>query len=191
MSPTTKTQWDGSDSPLRPVSLNPSHFRIGRWWLLGEGLLLVGLGLWGLYSAATHPHMGPTGAPVLWLALSPAHSDVLLGFGLFAAVATVWRRPTVIITGIGAVGFTLLFTIGTVAAVASTPGPLGFDLRDSALHVVLLAFNLALLIWLIPNALEGPGWVRRRARAQRPGRQVRPQEHRQAQPPNGREGGQK
>jgi hypothetical protein len=165
MAPTTKSPFEGSDSPLRPVSLNPSHFRTGRWWLLGEGLLLVTLGIWGFGSAAAQPHVGAAGAPVGWLALTRAHSVVLLGFGLCAMVATIRRRPTVIVTGVGVVAFLLLFTIGTAAAARHTPWVLGFDLRDSVLHAALLAFNLALLIWLVPDALEGPAWVQRQGRA--------------------------
>jgi hypothetical protein len=166
MSPTTKSAFEGADSPLRPVSLDPSHFRSGRWFLLAEGVVLVAVGAGGLIAAARHPGAGRAGAPLLGLALTPTHSAVLLGFGVIAVCATIRRRPTVIVTGVGVVAFLLLFTIGTVAAVRSAPGPLGFDLRDSVLHAVLLVFNLALLMWLVVNALEGPAWVRRRRRQQ-------------------------
>jgi hypothetical protein len=164
MSPRTKSPFDGSDSPLRPISLNPSHYRSGRWFLLAEGGLLVVLGVWGLAAALAYPDAGPTGAPVLWLALNPAHSGLLLGFGVLAVFATIRRRPTVIITGVGAVAFTLLFMIGTVAAARSAPWLLGFDPGDSVLHGLLLVFNLALLMWLVPDALEGPAWIRRHRR---------------------------
>ena len=174
MSPTTKSPYDGSDAPLRPVSLNPAHYRSGRWFLLAEGLVLLILGGYGLIAAAMHPVAGPTGVPVLGvLHLAPAHSGVLLGYGILAVLATIRRRPTVIITGVGTVGFLLLFTIGTAAAARVRPGPLGFDLGDSVLHGVLLAANLALLMWLLPDALEGPAWVRRR-RAQRRDRTQKP-----------------
>jgi hypothetical protein len=83
-----------------------------------------------------------------------------------AVLATVRRRPTVIVTGAATLGLMLLFTIGVTAATAGpTPGPLGLDLRDAVLHAVLLMANLALLIWLLPDALGDPSWVVRRRRA--------------------------
>jgi hypothetical protein len=184
MSPTTKSPFDGSDSPLRPVSLNPSHYRSGRWFLLAEGGLLLVLGGGGVTSALAHPDADPAGAPVLWLALTPTHSGLLLGFGVLAVCAVARRRHTVIITGFGAVLFLLLFTIGTGAAARHAPWVLGFDLRDSVLHAVLLVFNLALLMWLIPDALEGPAWVRRR---RGPSRRRRRQDCAQGDPQGSRQ----
>jgi hypothetical protein len=167
MSPRTKSPFEGADPALRPVSQNPAHYRSGRWWLLGEGVLLVLLGCWGLASNAAHPHAGPAGAPVaVVLSLTAAHSGLLLGGGIVAVLATVRRRPTVIVTGAATLGLMLLFTIGVTAATAGpTPGPLGLDLRDAVLHAVLLMANLALLIWLLPDALGDPAWVVRRRRA--------------------------
>ncbi|MDQ2884440.1 MAG: hypothetical protein M3Y48_25730 [Actinomycetota bacterium] len=57
--------------------------------LLIEDAVLAALGVWGLIAAAVHPGAGPAGAPVLVLALTPAHSGVLLGFGVLAALAAV------------------------------------------------------------------------------------------------------
>lgn len=57
--------------------------------------------------------------------------------------------------------FFLLFAIGTVASARSAPGPLGFDPADSVLHVIFMALNLAVLMWLGAETLEGPRWVRR------------------------------
>lgn len=187
MSPETKSPYDGSGSPLRPVSLNLPHYRSGRWWLLGEGIVLVGLGVWGWVAAETHPHAGPAGAPVLMLHLAPLHSGVLLGYGILAIAAVLHRRSTVVVTGLGVVGLVLLFTIGTAAAARSRPGPFGFDLRDSVLHGVLLGLDLALLIWLLPDALEGPEWVRRRPRRQPP--LDRDQSRDRADPARGQNGG--
>jgi hypothetical protein len=138
--------------------------------LLAEAVLVAALGVWGLLAGVFHPardinaagaamHVGLRAAP------APAHCWLLIGFGALAALATPRRRTTLIMTGVGVVGFLLLFTIGTVAAVRSTPGLLGFDASESVLHAVLMAINLALLLWLFVNALEGPAWVRRRRSA--------------------------
>jgi len=168
MSPTTRSPYDSSDVPLRPVSDNPAHYRSGRWLLLAEGILLMILGGYGLIAAGMHPHAWqPTGVAVLVLHLAPVHSGVLLGYGVFGVAATVHRRSTVIVTGLGVVGFLLLFTIGVTAAARARPGPWGFDLGDSVLHGALLIVDLALLIWLLPDAMEGPSWIRRRIRCYR------------------------
>ena len=166
MSPTTKSPAPAITPQLRRISLNPSHFRVGRWFLLAEGILLVGLGTAGLDSVAMSPSVGPTGAALLGLALTPAHCAVLTGLGVAAVSASLHRRAAVVVTATSTVAFVLLFAIGSVASARATPGLFGFDPRDSALHAVLLAYNLALLMWLIPDALEGPAWIRRRKRPQ-------------------------
>ncbi len=162
MSPTTKSPFWGKESALEPVSRSPSHFRTGRVVLLIEGAVLAILGVWGLIAASVQPTADPAGASVLVLALTPAHSGILLGFGVLAVLSAWWRRSALIITGTLTVAFFLLFAIGTVASARSAPGPLGFDPADSVLHVIFMALNLALLMWLAAETLEGPRWVRRR-----------------------------
>jgi hypothetical protein len=161
MSPTTKSPFWGKESALRPVSRSPWHFRTGRVVLLAEGAVLTALGVWGLIAAVVYPGADPAGAPVLVLALTPVHSGVLLGFGVLAALAARRRRSALLVTGAEAVGFMLLFLFCTVASARSDPGPLGFDPGDSVLHGIFMAVNLALLMWLAAESLEGPRWVRR------------------------------
>jgi hypothetical protein len=168
MSPLTEGPFGRLTSGLRQISRNPSHFHTGRWFLLAEGVLLIALGVVGFVSAATHPAAGPAGAPELMLALTPAHSAVFLGFGLLAVLGTLQRHAAIIVTTVGAVMFLGLVFVGAVAAVHHAPGPLGFEPRDIVVHAALAAVNFAILYWLIPDALEGPDWVRRR-----PGRQAR------------------
>ncbi len=178
MSPRTKSPIPGST--LRPVSRSRSQFRTGRVVLLIEGAVMAALGVWGLIAAEVHPGAGPAGAPVLVLALTPAHSGVLLGFGVLAVLSAWRRRSALIVTGVEAVAFLLLFAIGTVASARSAPGPLGFDPADSVLHIIFMALNLALLMWLAAETLEGPRWVRRRtapARTDPPPPRDRPREH--------------
>jgi hypothetical protein len=172
MSPLTEGPFGRLTAGLRQVSRNPSHFHAGRWFLLAEGVLLIALGVAGFISAATHPAAGPAGAPVLMLALTPAHSAVFVGFGVLAALGTLQRHAAIIITAIGAVMFLGLVFVGAVAAVHHAPGPMGFEPRDIVLHGVLAAVNFAVLYWLIPDALEGPDWVRLR-RGRRAGQGTR------------------
>ena len=146
---------------MRLVSRNPGHFRNGRWFLLAEGLVLIGLGICGFVSAAMHPDAPPTGAPVLVLALTPWHSAILLGFGALTLAGTLHRRLAIAVSAAAAVVFMLLVIAGAVAAAHHAPGPLGFEARDIVLHGVLAASNFAVLYWLIPDVLEGPDWVKR------------------------------
>lgn len=162
MSPVTQGPMGRSTSGLRLVSRNPSHFRNGRWFLLAEGALLIGLGSAGFVSAATHPHAPPTGAPVLGLALTPWHSVVLFGSGVLAVFGVLQRRVAITVTALSAVTFLALVIIGAVLSAHHAPGPLGFEPRDIVLHSVLAVATLAVLYWLIPDVLEGPDWVSRR-----------------------------
>ena len=172
MSPASGGAVPDATSVLRRVSLNPAHYRSGRWLLLAEGLLVGVLGSAGLVSAGLHSGPGPAGVPVLGLTLTPAQSGLLLGFALLAVLAAGYRRAAVIITGVGAAAFLLLLLIGGVASAYDRPGPFGFTLHGIFLHGSLVAINLALLIWLIPDRLEGPEWVKLR----------RPQDYAQERP---------
>ncbi|HWF68727.1 MAG TPA: DUF4383 domain-containing protein [Mycobacterium sp.] len=162
MSPVTQGPIGRSTSGLRLVSRNPSHFRNGRWFLLAEGALLIGLGSAGFILAATHPHAAPAGAPILGLALTPWHSALLFGFGVLAVFGVLQRRAAIAVTALSAVAFVALVIIGAVFSAHHAPGPLGFEPRDIVLHGVLAVVNFAVLYWLIPDVLEGPGWVSRR-----------------------------
>ena len=150
----------GATSGLRRISLNPAHFRSGRWLLLAEGLLVGALGGAGLVSAGVHTGAGRAGVPVLGLTLTPAQSGLLLGFAVLAVLAAGHRRAALIITGVAAAAFLVLMLIGGVAAAYDTPGPFGFTPRGILLHGPLAAVNLALLMWLVPDTMEGPTWVK-------------------------------
>jgi hypothetical protein len=81
---------------------------------------------------------------------------------LLAILSTLRRRTSVTLTALATVMFFVMVIIGSVAAAHATPGPLGFDPRDIVLHAVIAAVNLALLMWLIPDLVEGPAWTPRR-----------------------------
>lgn len=164
MAPLTRGPVGRLTSGLRLTSRNAPHFRTGRPFLFVEGAALAALGAWGFISAATHPHAGPTGAPVSMLALTPWHSAVLVVIGVLAMLGVLQRHAAVVVTAVSAVVFLLLVFLGAVAAAHHAPGPLGFDNGDIVLHGVLAATNIGLLYWLIPDVLEGPDWVRRRHR---------------------------
>jgi hypothetical protein len=155
--------------------MDPRRFHSGRWFLLAEGLLVSAFGIAGLVSAMLHPHAGPTGAPVLGLASAPAHSGMLLAFGVVAIAAVGNRRAAVTVTALSAVAYTMLLFVSSVATARTMPTPLGFHAADILLHGVLAVVNLALLMWLIPDELGDEAWVPRRRRGRgRDGRQSRP-----------------
>lgn len=167
MSPVTRSRYGRLTSDLRQVSRNPGHFRVGRWYLTAEGVLLVALGVAGFASDAMNPDAAPVGASVLLLQLTPWHSAVLCGFGVLAILGSMQRRAAITVTTLGAVGFAVLVIVGAVASAHHAPGPLGFEPRDIVLHGALAALNFAVLYWLIPDVLEGPDWIVRPGLLQR------------------------
>jgi hypothetical protein len=138
---------------------------------LAQGVAVSAFGIAGLVSASLHPHAGPTGAPVLGLALTSAHSATLLAFGLAAVSAVGNRRAAVTVAAVSAVAYTMLLFFGSVATARTKPTPLGFHAADIVLHGVLAVVNLALLMWLIPDELGDEAWVPRRRRGGRDRRQ--------------------
>lgn len=162
--PVTAGPVPGATSGLRRVPMDPGRFHSGRWFLLAEGLLVSAFGVAGLVSAALHPPAGPTGAPVLGLASTPAQSAVLLGLGVAASAAAVRRRAAITVTAVSAVAYTLLLFFSSVATARARPTPFGFHAADIVLHGVLAAVNFALLMWFIPDELGDEVWAPRRRR---------------------------
>ena len=162
--PVTAGHVPGVTSGLRRIPMDPGRFHSGRWFLLAEGALVSAFGIAGLISAALHPHAGPTGAPVLGLAMTPAHSAMLLAFGGVAIAATVKRRAAIAVTALSAIAYFMLLFIGSVATARARPTPFGFHAADIVLHGVLGIVNLALLMWFIPDELGDEAWGPRRGR---------------------------
>ena len=162
--PVTAGHIPGLTSGLRRVPMDPRRFHSGRWFLLVEGVLVSAFGIAGLVSATLNPHAGPTGAPVLGLASTPAHSAILLAFGVVAIAAVGNRRAAVIVTALSAVAYTMLLFFSSVATARSMPTPLGFHAADVLLHGVLAVVNLGLLMWLIPDELGDEAWAPRQRR---------------------------
>jgi hypothetical protein len=182
--PVTAGHVPGVTSGLRRVPTDPRRFRNGRWFLLAEGVLVSAFGIAGLVSAALHPYAGPTGAPVLGLASTPAHSAILLAFGVAAIAAVGNRRAAVTVTALSAVAYVVLLFSGSVASVRGMPTPLGFHASGIVLHGVLAVVNLALLMWFIPDELGDEAWVPRRPRGRRRDPQ-QPRVHEVAAPARG------
>jgi hypothetical protein len=165
--PVTAGHVPGVTSGLRRVPTDPRRFRNGRWFLLAEGVLVSAFGIAGLVSAILHPHAGPTGAPVLGLATAPAHSAILLAFGVAAVAAVGNRRAAVTVTALSAVAYIVLLFFSSVASARGMPTALGFHAAGIVLHGVLAVVNLALLMWFIPDELGDEAWVPRRRRGRR------------------------
>ena len=158
MTPATQGPVPGFTSGLQRVSLNPSHFRSGRWLVLAEGVVLSTLGIAGVVSSTAHPG----GARALGLHLSPWQLGFFLGFGVLAVVAGLRRRAAVVMTAGASVLFVVMLVISSVAAASGAQRSTGLVASDIVLYGVLAGLNLAVLMWLIPDALEGPAWIPRR-----------------------------
>lgn len=163
--PVTAGHVPGVTSGLRRIPMDPERFHSGRWFLLIEGVLVSAFGIAGLISAALHPHAGPTGAPVLGLAMTVAHSAILLAFGVVAIAAIGSRRAAITVTAVSAVAYLMLLFFSSVATARAKPTPLGFHAADIVLHAALGIVNLALLMWLIPDELGDEAWGPRRRRS--------------------------
>jgi hypothetical protein len=143
------------------VSPNPYRFRTGRVVLVLEGLLLLGLGTWGL-AAASHAGVPPAGAPLGPLQLTAAHAGLLLGTGVLALLCSVRRRSALAFLTVQSVGYLVLFLIGLVDAARPIPTAFGFDYTDAILHGALMVIGLGLGMWIAGEGLEGQWWMRRR-----------------------------
>ena len=147
---------------MRRVSRNPWHFRTGRWALLAEGLVLTALGATALCSAANRFSNGVYGVSMLGLTLAPWHSALLGVTGVGLALSALRRRASLVAASIASVAYLLLVFYGAAGAVHHAPGPLGLGAPSIVLHGIVSAVNLGILYWLLPDALEGPAWARRR-----------------------------
>jgi hypothetical protein len=163
--PVTGGHVPGVTSGLRRIPMDPRRYRSGRWLLLAEGVLVSAFGIAGLISAALQPHEGPTGAPVLGFATTPAHSAILLAFGLVAIAAVGNRRAAITVTALSAIAYFMLLFFSSVATARANPTPLGFHAAHIVLHAVLGVVNLALLMWLIPDELGDEAWGPRPGRS--------------------------
>ncbi|MDH6246278.1 DUF4383 domain-containing protein [Mycobacterium sp. OTB74] len=123
-----------------------TRLRIGRWVLLAEGIVMGVFGGAGLAWSMANPQFGAEGAPILWLHVTPMHCALMLGAGVLTLFASL-GRTAVLFSRIASVGWLVLTIVCISAAASHTPGPLGFDTRDSLLYGILALYNLALVLW--------------------------------------------
>lgn len=162
MARNTKGRIPGKTGDLAKVSLNPSHWRSGRLFLLSQGVLILILGAVAVGWVIASPAAESARIPVLGLRFSLLHGIILVGYGTLGCVASRSRRAGLWFTALAATaGFALIIPCAVVAS-HHAQVPLGFDLRDMLLYAVLAAYNTGLLMWLNADAIEGPAWMPRR-----------------------------
>lgn len=121
--------------------------------LRGEALPAVAIGVVGLVVADAGPP---------WLPLTPALSGTLLGIGVAAALASLWRRVALVFSVTVATASLFLVIIAAVAAAHHQPGPLALTNAAVLLWALLFCYHLAVGMWLVPDRIEGPAWLRTR-----------------------------
>ncbi len=115
-----------------------ARVRIGRWALGAEGFALGVFGGTGLAWSMANPHFGAAGAPIMWLRVTPLHCSLLLVAGVLTVFAAFGRSAA------------LFYRIAATSS--HSPGPLGFDARDTVLYTILTGYNVALAAWFaFPN----------------------------------------
>jgi hypothetical protein len=128
-----------------------SRFRIGRWFLFVEGFAVAEMAGISMVGNGIPPVGPTTGFTPLGLVLTPLRSVLLVAFGAVAVVATLNRRATTIVTAAALIASLLLTALGDVALATGAPVLWGVDPRNVGLYALLLAYNAALLTWLLPD----------------------------------------
>jgi hypothetical protein len=128
--------------------------------LLGQAVATGVIGVAGLLGVLVRAR--DDGWQVLGVPLTPALSVLMLGIAVATALAITHRRAAKVVTFALTVAALMLMIICSVAAVHREPGPLGFTASAIVLWAIVFCVNLGTSMWIIPDHLEGPAWVRRR-----------------------------
>ena len=133
--------------------------RIGRWALGAQGFTLGVFGGAGLAWSMANPHFGAAGAPIMWLWVTPLHCSLLLAVGVLTVFAS-FGRSAAMFNRVAALGWLVVTAVCLAATTSHSPGPLGFDSRDTVLYAVLTVYNVALMVWFAfptrPTPTEHP-----------------------------------
>lgn len=156
----TRGRVPGQTNDMARVSLTASHWHRGRWWLLGQGVVLVGFAAVTLAILASVAPGRDTvmvaDVPIGW-----ALAWSLLGVGIAAAVAASWRRLALLITATICVAAVGLVVVCAVAG-AHHAHPFGSTTAVLLVWAALFCYDFAIAVWLVPDHIEGPAWVPRR-----------------------------
>lgn len=116
----------------------------------------------GLAWSMANPHFGAAGAPIMWLRVTPLHCSLLLAVGVLTVVAA-FTRSAAMFGRVAALGWLVVTLICVAATSTGSPGPLGFDSRDTVLYAVLTGYNVALTAWFsFPTRTPPPDHAPRR-----------------------------
>lgn len=153
-----------TDNDLVPVDPTPQHFRVVRAMLLGEGLVLLIMGLWGTIAAVLGHTTDNPGATVLVIHITLGYGIILTVTALLALLSTLKYRAAFWFTMLQFVVYLVLFISTT-----GTNSWLSVGAGDAFLNAALGLVGLGLLFWISPLALGGMHWVHR-SELRRPGR---------------------
>lgn len=145
------------DRELRPVSLDPTHWRVVRRLLAVEAVVFAVAGAAGLA-------VGGLGIPLRFGGLAGVDVTPVLcvtALVLAGAAAAAATRQTFArwFCAIVASVTLAMIVISGVAATRSAVGPLGFTDGATLLYAAAFSAHFAAGVWLIPDRIQGPAWV--------------------------------
>ena len=152
--PATAGRESADVDAIGPSHRPPSRFRVGRWFLLAEGVAVAELAGFALVGDST-PHVRGSAVFTMWgMTLTPVRGWLLFAFGVVAVVATLNRRATVIVTAAALVASLALTGLADSALATGVPHQWGVDPHNAGLYAVLVLYDFALLTWLLPDLWE-------------------------------------
>ena len=141
------------------------------WWLrllvITQGVLLLGLGIAGLLSAAVSGWSWTADVPILFFEINPVHSLLLVLVGIASLLAVRTRRSLIIWSSLQMAGFAVLYLVvtGQSAGNREAATPFRLDAPESFLHLVLGVTGFVFLASAATTARTdtrgGPGDTRR------------------------------
>jgi peptidoglycan/LPS O-acetylase OafA/YrhL len=127
--------------------------------LAAEAATAASVGAVGLIGAMV---VSDSALRVAGVPLTSPLSAVMLAIAVCAASAMIHRRAAKLFTAGVSTAAVALTVICAVAAAHHDPGPLGFTAPAVLMWAAVFSYNLALLMWLLPDQIQGPEWLRRR-----------------------------
>jgi hypothetical protein len=130
-----------------------SRFRVAQVALLAQGISIGVLGGVALAWSMASVRFVAEGTPLVGLALTPMHGELLMASGVLTVLACLGRWSTVVFGVVATAGWAGLAICCAVRTANHTPGLLGFDTRDTVFDATLAVYNLLVCLVLVPTLM--------------------------------------